>query len=726
MARELTVYGLVQGVGFRPMVKKTAIECGVAGTVKNTGGIVIICIDGKKEALDEFVQRLFVLPIGAGIERIDSREIEENFEGFHIIESDNCSYKSLPFIPADIATCSECEEELLNSGNRRYLHPFISCAVCGPRYSIIDRIPYDRENTVMSEFELCEECNNEYNDVQDRRSYAQTIACQNCGPELFFNGQSDNAIENSVEALKKGRIVAGKDIGGYHLVCDALNDKAVKTLRKIKNREEKPFAVMWNNIEQIKKYSEVNNIEETLLSSPKRPIVLVKKKKDLAKSVCIRSSEIGAMLPCNPVQILLTRKISPLVMTSGNISGEPIVIDDDVMIELSEKYDFDVLSHNRKVLIPLDDSIVRVICGKTQIIRRGRGYTPEPVVIAGSVSDVFAAGGDLKNSFCIARDNQVIMSQYLGDLEEMSNYKNYIKNIEHVCRLFNFKNKKTVCDLHPAYYSTQFAVKKENCIQVQHHMAHMASVVAEHHIEGDFTAFVFDGTGYGTDNNIWGSEIFTCRDKAIKRAGHLEYVEAAGGNEAARDGKLLLNSYLYHVGLPSDEMDYKLIEKAIQMKINTVKTSSMGRLFDAISAMLGICEYNHYEGQSAVELEECARRAKEIYSLKLVNNNGIIGFKNLFLQVQEALDGGVDIPSIAAGFHQAIVDVVIETAENEGCKQIILSGGVFMNRILTEKCYNELTNLGYIVYINEKVPCNDGGIALGQVYIAESGWNICV
>lgn len=438
MTKRITVYGLVQGLGFRPYVLRLAISLGLTGYVKNTGGIVEICIHGEKSAPDEFARRLLdFLPEGARIDRLEIEEIKElpaqYADGFKIIESNERSEEELPCIPADIGICESCKKELFNGENRRFFHPFISCTDCGPRYSIINKIPYDRQNTVMYEFVLCMECKSEYDNPDDRRCFAQTVACHDCGPKLFYNGTPDSAIERCIADLKAGKVVAVKNIGGYHLVCDGENELAVRKLRQIKQREAKPFAVMFESTDSAREYCVISHKEEEVLKSAARPIVLVDKIKDPAPSVCEESDNIGAMIPADPVQMLLTKHFKVLVMTSGNISGEPIIIKDDTMTKLAEEKEFGVLSHNRKIVTPLDDSIVRVIKGQIQMVRRARGYVPEPVIIENAeFNNMFAAGGDLKASFAIANGNKVIFSQHFGDLENYLVMKAYRDNLERI------------------------------------------------------------------------------------------------------------------------------------------------------------------------------------------------------------------------------------------------------------------------------------------------------
>lgn len=734
MTKRITVYGLVQGVGFRPYVWRLAISLGLTGYVQNTGGIVEICIHGENSAPDEFARRLLAfLPAGARVDRLEIEEIKELPEeyagNFSIIESNERSEKELPCIPADIGICANCGKELFDVQNRRFGHPFISCTDCGPRYSIIDKIPYDRQNTVMSEFALCKDCRKEYEIPDDRRCYAQTVACHDCGPKLFYNKTSDSAIERCVNDLKAGEVVAVKNIGGYHFVCDAENESAVRKLREIKLREAKPFALMFDGMDTAKEYCRISPKEEELLAGPARPIVLVDKIKDPAPSACKESNSIGAMLPADPIQMMLMKYFKVLVMTSGNISGEPIIIKDDTMEDLAKENGFFVLNHNREIRVPLDDSIVRVVKGRIQLVRRGRGYVPLPVTIKDAgFEKMFAAGGDLKASFAVACGEKVIFSQHFGDLINPLVMKAYRENREHMWELYDFVPQKIVADMHPLYFSSKEASKLGESVTVQHHLAHIASVAAEWGLDDNFTGIALDGTGYGTDGNIWGGEVFEVTDRKVHRKFHLQNVEVAGGDEAAVNGKLLLWSYLVHSGLTSSEEEFNIVRKAVEQHINTVKTSSMGRLFDAVSAMLGVSMCNRFEGDSATALEN---KAKEYmnnnpYPLSLPLDGNEFMVDSLFVQIKDAINNGIETSCIAAGFHEAVAGMILEAARGCKSRNVVLSGGVFMNRILLDKSMELLENEGYHVYINSQVPPNDGGIALGQLWLVVKEWELCV
>lgn len=734
MTYSITVCGLVQGVGFRPYVKRLADSMSLKGTVRNQGGIVRVQLICDNDTLEAFTKRLYLsLPKGAVIESLETEILPDtDFDGFKIIDSGGDRACKLPFIPADIATCAECEKELFEPSDRRYLHPFISCAVCGPRYSIIGSIPYDRKNTVMKEFEMCPKCAREYESVSDRRFYAQTLGCHDCGPRIFFNGEERDAAARLAASLADGGIAAIKDIGGYHFACDALNDAAVLRLRQIKLREAKPFAVMFGSVEQIREYAAVSKEEEALLESSARPIVLLDKIKDPAPSVCGGLPTIGAMLPCNPVQLMLMKNFAdPLVMTSGNISGEPIITDDCTAARICKENGMDILCHDRSILTPLDDSVARVLCGRPQLIRRARGYVPEPIDVPEmNADDLMAAGGDLKSAFAFARGGRVIVSQHFGDMADEGVRRAYLEGIRHMSGIYSFAPKKIICDLHPSYFSSKEADKiaEEKALEapetVQHHLAHIMSVAAEHGITGDFTGIAMDGTGFGTDGAIWGGEVFTVSERSAKRRFHLQYTDIAGGENAARDAALLLKSYLIKAGLLQNDADHSLIKSALANGINTFRTSSMGRLFDAVSAMLGICLYNRYEGECAMRLEAAALSAKDSYPLRFEMDfeTGEIKFDGLLADIADALCKGVSANEIARGFHMAVVEMFTDIAVFCGNSRLLVSGGVFMNRIICEELMAKCKDAGLELFWNEKVPPGDGGVALGQ--IAAKAWGV--
>lgn len=810
-ACKITVSGLVQGIGFRPFVAELAEELELEGQVKNLGGIVEIIVSGKEQAVDTFIQRL---SCATGYKeevlgdfksetkwadklpgcRLDELEIEwlgqeliHGFDGkFHIVESGS-SREMRRFLPVDLPTCDRCVAEMHDRNNRRYRYPFISCTSCGPRFSIQKTVPYDRETITMDDFQMCDACRAEYTQKGNIRRHAQTIACKDCGPKLKYVASLDSlqkkepmkhglnectellqeflqisdeqqAISEAVHALKNEKIGAIKDIGGYHFAFSPFSSRAAKALREFKHRDKKPFAVMFLNLDQVQEYCEVSEKEAAILTSSARPIVLLKKKKDFVPEICGESDRIGALLPCNPLQILLLEETGPLVMTSGNRGGEPIIISEDEMQSyIGNGIDF-MLTHDREILTPLDDSIYQVAeTGHAQLIRRARGLAPEPIILNKKLSkDTFAAGGDLKAVFGLGRDELVYLSQYFGDLEDVRCTESREKGIAHMSELLEIKPETTVGDMHPAYFSAQNVEKK-----IQHHHAHVASVIAEHGLNGKVLGIACDGTGYGTDGTIWGSEFLLCEDERMSRVGHFSSVKLIGGDASAKQADLTLYSYMLEArerGFDVEEFfiecenacvdvacnpdiaakqRLKLQEMAWKQNINAVKSSSMGRLFDATAALLGICGGNSYEGECAISLEQAGHRGAELVvhmskeEMELLRNSLTISFGKMDnAWVVDSVKLLVDLyhlktkyskEVLAYLFHHAVASAIVEEAdticEEHSVNQVVLSGGTFINRILLKEVFTGLTQRGKEVYINEKVPCGDGGIALGQMYL---------
>lgn len=732
MTKRIFITGIVQGVGFRPCCKKVADEMQLSGTVKNLGACAEIVIKCDNRVTEEFLRRLVsLLPNEARIESVNITDCDIQVkDGFEIISS-TPSHTIFPEIIPDVATCDICLNELENSLDRRHRHPFISCTACGPRYSIIKALPYDRANTSMDKFRLCNHCRQEYTDNIGRRLHAQTIACNDCGPTLSWVPESKAApLLSAVLCLKSGGVIAVKDIGGYHFVCMPDDKVAVENLRNLKLREQKPFAVMFENIDSVKEYAEINPKEEELLLSPARPIVLVEKIKDFEGDVCADSRFIGAMLPSNPVQHMLIRSVGPLVMTSGNISGEPIITNDSEILKIynENKLLRGVLYHDREILTPLDDSIYYVIDDTAHIARRGRGVVPSSITVDCGEKTIFAAGGDLKASFAIYKNKKAVMSQHFGDLENTECVDEYKKAAKHMAKLYDFAPDVCVCDMHPIYFSSGLSHKifGSEPLTVQHHHAHIASVMAEHSIDR-VLGFALDGTGYGTDKTVWGGEALLCDGSDFKRIAHLKAVTLCGGDEISKNAAETLACYLLSAGIPVpkevlNEADTAILSAAIKMNINCVKSSSCGRLFDAVCCLLGFGDYNHFEGQCAISLENAAafaiKRKAVAYPLELDYNNGVLDTLGLIRQISDAKNRGVGRYSLALGFHYALADGLVKVAKAEAIKEIALSGGSFNNRILTAYLSRRLKAEGFSVYMNEKVPCGDGGIALGQLYLA--------
>ncbi len=768
-SERIKLWGIVQGVGFRPYVAKTAAQLGMKGQVLNIGGLVEITVTDTPLRITEFIDTLIKnKPVPAEIVHIKRESVSYmEFDSFTIIKS-GAGDDEAAMLPSDLAICPDCLQELYDSENPRYLHPFISCMVCGPRYTIIDRIPYDRENTSMVDFPMCSFCESQYTALNDRRYHAQTISCHECGPQLIWKENQHHApdsgidqisgsgdfssasckaahirrdaavLDHAAEILRSGGVIAFKSVGGYNLLADPLNDEAVTRLRKIKNREAKPFAVMFRDTDQIKEFCFVNDTEEKLLNSSARPIILLEHR-DLPYDEIRRSRFIGSFLPSFAAQYMLLDRISPLIFTSANLSDMPMIKDEsemEAMMAANPLID-GMIYNTRQIRVRADDSVVRVIDDQPQMIRRSKGYVPVPLYIDSAPSGktmIFAAGSQLKNSFALTKGPFTYISQFFGDMDTVENQQLYENNVSRLSELFRVRPEAVVCDMHPLYYTTVFAEKyaAENglpLIKVQHHHAHVASVMAENDLKGKVIGVSFDGTGYGTDGHIWGGEFFLCENGDAKRISHLKYIDMIGGDASVKDARRSALSYIHafengymsadppgadiegsrEIAVDISDIiaygrerllsmpDAKLVTAALRSGINTVKSSSMGRLFDGVSSLLGIKDHNDYEGQCAIMLEDAAA----------------------FAQKHPGADPASDL---ALAFHQSVIDMIIDQCmtirDESGASQVALTGGTFQNKILMEGVLNQLRSCGFSPYYNISVSPNDGGIALGQAYVA--------
>ena len=739
---QITVSGLVQGIGFRPFVAELAETSGLNGKVRNAGGRVFIEAEGEEEELNVFVQKLSSeCPQGG---RVDLVEIKEEpgtvLPGFFISESREDS-EAIRFLPPDLATCERCEKELFTKGNRRYRHPFISCVSCGPRYSVMKDVPYDRKNLTMDEFALCHECRMEYEAPGDRRRYAQTLCCPECGPQVkavWADGEAggEEAIAQTIEVLRSGKLAAVKGIGGFHLVCLPTEKEALLRLRDLKSRDHKPFAVMFYDLEGLKEYAAPSDRETELLTSSVRPIVLLKKKKEFDPEVSKGSGRIGAMLPSHPIQFLLLRDLGPLVMTSANLHDQPILTEEEELLPLLKEGKIDlILTHDRKILSPLDDSIFQVVnVGMEEtamVIRRARGLVPEPVVLKRALDKPsLALGGDLKNTFALGRGKGAYLSQHFGDMAERSVERVRDRELVRLKRLLSITDTpETVGDLHPLYYSAQGAGHR-----IQHHQAHILSVMAEHTLTGPVLGLAFDGTGYGTDQTIWGSEFLILNGASFEKKGSLLPVKLLAGDAGMKEAGHTLTAYLYAAG-ESLKGEEKVIAAALYNGDAGVYNSSMGRLFDAAAAALSLCCYNSYEGECPVKLEEAAERAALSHplGLELLEKDGFLygNGPKLIHELKKLRLEGVPVESLALGFHEAVALFCLSAGEKiakeAGVKTICLSGGTFLNRILFERLVTGFRDRGFAVYHNIAVPCTDGGLSLGQLYyLTFTGEQTCV
>jgi hydrogenase maturation protein HypF len=711
----------VQGVGFRPFVYRLATEMSLTGWVLNSSAGLVVEVEGPAEQLNLFEKRLEQERPKASV--VTVREFAwlpaEGSTRFEILASDSDSGKTVNVLP-DLATCSDCREELFDPENRRFQYPFTNCTNCGPRYTIVVDIPYDRPNTTMRDFVLCPRCREEYENPANRRFHAQPNACPVCGPTL------DGTIEDAVEALRMGEIVALKGIGGFQLLVDARKADAVARLRQRKHREEKPFALMMPSLEVARTYCEIAPAEVELLESQAAPIVLLQPKPgtDIAANVAHCSPYIGVMLPYSPLHHLLMEECRfPLIATSGNRSDEPIAIANDEATDRLKDIADHFLMHNRPIVRACDDSVVRLTRGRAGILRRARGYAPLGIHVGRELPPVLAVGGHLKNTVAIAVGQDVFLSQHIGDLETVEARGAFEKAIDDLCRLYSFKPEAVACDLHPDYASTHWAEKSVlPLIRVQHHQAHVAACAAENNVEGPYLGISWDGTGYGLDGAIWGGEFFHVENGSYERIAHLRPFGLPGGDAAVREGWRSAASLLYEVGSEASAPDAEepsqgkprgdeaKVRYMLERGINVVPTTSVGRLFDAVACISGVARQNRFEGQAAMLLENeiGALRTEEAYALAGGD------WRPLISAVMADQTAGVPISRIAARFHNALVAWILEVAGSAKLKQVVLSGGVFQNRYLTERAAVALESAGFTVHTHRQVPPNDGGIALGQ------------
>ncbi len=738
---QIIVKGIVQGVGFRPFVYKLAKKYRLKGFVKNDTKGVYIILQGDEQNIFKFLTDIKEKhPPRAKIISIEKNIIDyDTLYDFRIVESEK-NEKISTFISPDIATCEECLKEMFDEKDRRYLYPFINCTNCGPRFTITNAIPYDRINTTMSEFKMCKECETEYNDPESRRFHAQPNACYKCGPEIKLLDKDLNNIEgdwllNTINLLKDGKIIMIKGIGGYHFACNAYIDESVKEIRKRKKRGNKPFALM-GSLEIIKENCLLDEIEERYLRSPSAPIVLLKKRKDskIPYSVAPGTDELGFMLPYTPLHHLIIKNIEfPIVLTSANISDETILYEDENIYRLKEIYDY-VLTHNRKIYIFNEDSVIRVFNNQIYPIRISRGYVPEPFKIpVSSKKTILGVGSDLKNTFCILKDNLVFTSQFIGDMGNIETENAFFKSLEHYKKIYNLNIENAVCDLHPEYITTSITQKMGiPYIKVQHHKAHFVSCLLENDIVENSIGFIFDGTGYGEDNNIWGGEVFYGNIYAQERIYHLRYTPLPGGEEA------IVNNWRYGVSLLFDagledaieylykDFNYDIIINMIKRGINSPLTSSMGRLFDGVSSILNICQKNTYEGEAAVMLEKIAKKDDVFYEFYIKENT--IFFDDVIRCLYNDLKKGLDKGLISFRFHKGIANLIKKIIEKEikrrEFKNVVLSGGVFQNSLLLKLSFETIKDMGFSPVIHKRLPTNDQCIGLGQVGLGAVHFNL--
>jgi hydrogenase maturation protein HypF len=796
--RIIQVEGIVQGVGFRPFVYLLAHERSLCGRVLNNSAGVLIEVEGEQKAIDQFLNEL--ISRAPSLARIESLRCSDNLEPaqhteFRIVESEGEGRKFVPVSP-DVATCSDCLRELFDPNNRRYRYPFINCTNCGPRFTIIEDVPYDRAKTTMRLFAMCDACRAEYENPLDRRFHAEPTACANCGPHVYLVGPNPRAgvsatqplvsgrgersrldpdndpIHETLALIASGKILAIKGIGGFHLACDAQNAEAVAALRRRKYREDKPFALMARSVEIIRKYCSVTVPEEQLLLSAARPIVLLARKAGAAipEAVAPRVNTLGFMLPYAPLHHLLFEHWDgPLVMTSANISDEPICYEDEDarrrLVGIADYY----LLHNRPIHMRTDDSVARVaetqvldskdaatstsrrdavhpdlpspLTGRPMVLRRSRGYAPEPLRTGFEFRrEILACGAELKNTFCLTRGDYAFVSHHIGDLENFETLQSFREGIEHFKRLFYLEPDVVAYDLHPEYLSTKYALaldQIETKFGIQHHHAHIASCMADNQSAGEVIGVAMDGLGFGTDGRMWGGEFFVANYAEAERIAHLDYLAMPGGAKAIREPWRMAAAYLYQtfgdefedLTLPFaadlDTRAWATLKRMITTRTNCPETSSMGRLFDAVSSLLRLRDATNYEGQAAIELEQIADRdCGQRYDFEVSAAEGIVRAQPVIRGAVEDLLSQVPPAVIAAKFHLGVADLIVRMAvtirEQRKLNRVALSGGVFQNVMLLQAACKRLSDASFEVLTHCRVPPNDGGISLGQAAIANA------
>jgi len=744
------VGGIVQGVGFRPFIFNLAESLALTGWVKNTSSGVEIEVSGAEENIQRFCAAIQdQAPPLARIDALISEPCPPNgSQSFEIIASEQQPQDFLPVSP-DVAICADCRDELFNPSDRRYRYPFINCTNCGPRFSIVQDIPYDRPNTTMSGFRLCADCQAEYENPRDRRFHAQPVACPACGPSIWFEAggkrlsENEAALQAARAALKAGRILAIKGLGGFHLACDASSPEAVAELRRRKKRSDKPFALMAFDVARIEKHCYVSPAETELLSARSTPVVLLERRETspVAREVAPGQQTLGFMLPYTPLHLLLLEPEAGmpevLVMTSGNLSEEPIAYRDEEAYQRLNALADAFLMHDRPIYIRVDDSVARTAAGGPMLIRRARGYAPDPLVLPRQVAPILASGAELKNTFCLARDRYAFLSHHIGDMENYETLRSFEEGIDHYQRLFRVKPEYIACDLHPNYLATRYAIQRaraENLplTMVQHHHAHLAACLADQGWDSDepVIGLSFDGTGYGTDEAVWGGEFLLGGYAGYERRFHLAYVPQPGGDAAVRKPARMALAHLWAAGIdwedglpPVQEIcaqDRSILKNQLEQHINTPLTSSMGRFFDAAAALIGVRQTATYEGQAAIELEALAD-PHETGVYPLITRESIIDPAPLWQSLLADWQAGLPAPVLSARFHNSLVLLAVQICRQirseSGCQTAALSGGVWQNRFLLERTAPALTQAGFRVLVHRRTPPNDGCIAIGQVMV---------
>ncbi|MFH0937949.1 MAG: carbamoyltransferase HypF [Planctomycetota bacterium] len=751
----ILVHGAVQGVGFRPFVFRLAKEMGLNGWALNSADGLSIEVEGRRQALNIFLRRLRAdCPSNATIRSLDWLPLtptgDTTFKIRHSIETGRKTVQVLP----DLATCPECLAEMFDSTNRRYRYPFTNCTHCGPRFSIIEALPYDRANTTMRKFQMCSACRNEYRNPEDRRFHAQPIACPDCGPQLALwdnEGRAlatrDDALRVAVRAILDGQIVALKGLGGFQLLCDARNEKSVRELRRRKRREEKPFALMFPNIESARAECEISDAEQRLLLSAAAPITLLTRREGvsrIAPSVAPQNPTLGVMLPYTPLHTLCLKELNfPIVATSGNLAEEPICVDEHEALTRLRDIAHLFLVHDRPIARPLDDSVVKVAAGRPLLLRGARGYAPLAIQLKDVAPGILAVGGHLKNTVAITAGRCVFLSQHLGDLESRPACNAFLKAANDLPKLYDIRPQRIAHDLHPDYFSTRHAHQSNaRCVAAQHHHAHIVSCLAEHDLDGEVLGVCWDGSGYGPDGTVWGGEFLLATRASFRRAGFFRTFQLPGGDQAAREPRRSALGVLYEIFGEKIFNDRHLnpvrawakselpaLRAMLAKGVNTPRASSVGRLFDAVASLVGLNQKTSFEGQAAMTLEFALnpKSAAKPYPISVKQDERgiwIVDWEPMIREILYDLRHAVSVARIALKFHNALIEALLVVAQRlaKGLKarRVALSGGCFQNRYLLERAIRRLKEAGFKPYWNQLTPPNDGGISLGQAVIAIS------
>jgi hydrogenase maturation protein HypF len=741
-----TVRGVVQGVGFRPFVYRLATQLKLNGWVLNSAQGVLIEIEGPRDRLQSFLLRLEKeKPPRAIIQSLDFSFLDAaGYKRFDIRYSEQTGRKTVPILP-DIAVCADCLQDIFDPDNRRYRYPFTNCTNCGPRFTIIEALPYDRPHTSMKRFTMCPACDREYHDPSDRRFHAQPNACAQCGPRLelwdgngIALGNEEEAVRRAIEIIRDGQILALKGIGGFQLVVDARNANAVQRLRARKRREEKPFAVMYPCFDLVKQDCHVSELEARLLLAPESPIVLLRRRlgeSGLAIAVAPACPSLGVMLPYSPLHHILMRDLgTPIVATSGNLSDEPICIDEDEALKRLEGIADYFLVHDRPIVRHMDDSVARVICDREMLLRRARGYAPLPVHVKNTLPCVLAVGAHLKNSVALSVGKEVFISQHIGDLETSEAFSAFRRTAEDLPRLYEAQASIVACDLHPDYLSTRHAARLRRPLhQVQHHFAHVLACMVENELEDPVLGVSWDGTGYGVDDTVWGGEFLLTNEESFQRVAHFRQFRLPGGDAAVKEPRRTALGVLYEIWGDKVISDRRLapiagfsdtelvvVQQMLFKGINSPFTSSAGRLFDAVASILGLRHRVTFEGQAAMELEFSIQPdIDDVYPFEITNNLPfIVNWMPMIPEILIDLQKGQAAGNISAKFHNTLTEIIVAVARKVGEPKILLTGGCFQNRYLVERSIGRLSDAGFKPYWHQRVPPNDGGIALGQVVAA--------